>query len=50
MAREERLTNIPDSQVDRIIENYKRIGVQATKAPQGDGNWTVTAIVPDKNA
>lgn len=46
MARVEVLTDVPDSDVDRIMGEFEEEGAQVTKTRQGD-NWTITATFPD---
>ena len=46
MARIEELTDIPPSEVDQVVEDYRSEGADVKKTKQPDGNWTVTAILP----
>lgn len=41
------LTDVPPGDVDRVIAEFEAEGATASKALQTDGNYTVTAIVPD---
>ena len=47
MRRTEQLTDIPDSDVDAVVADFKAIGADVTKVRQSDGNWTVTAVIPE---
>lgn len=46
MARVEILTDVPDSDADRIVSEFEEEGAQVTKTRQGD-KWTITATFPD---
>ena len=47
MPRTERLTDVPDDEVDQLVEDFESVGAEVTKTKQDDGNWTVTATFPD---
>jgi hypothetical protein len=46
MARIEELTDIPPSEVDGIVADYKSEGATVEKIKQADGNWIVRATFP----
>jgi hypothetical protein len=46
MARVEVLTDVPDSDVNRIVKEFEEDGAQVAKTRQGN-NWTITATFPD---
>jgi hypothetical protein len=48
MPRVEVLTDIPDSQVDQVVEDFESEGATATKTRQANGLWTVRATFPDR--
>ncbi len=43
MARVEELTDIPTSEVDQVVEDYRSEGAEVEKIKQQDGSWTVKA-------
>jgi hypothetical protein len=47
MPVERILRDIPDSQVDKVVEDFESEGCTATKDRQDDGLWTVRASCPD---
>lgn len=40
------IKDIPDSDVDQVMQDFKDDGATATKQKQANGLWTVTAIYP----
>lgn len=49
MPRQEILTDVPESDIDRVVKDFESEGATVTKVKQPDGNWTVTATFPDDN-
>jgi hypothetical protein len=48
MPRVETLTDIPDSDVDKVVDDFKRAGATTvTKTRQANGMWTVVATFPN---
>lgn len=48
MPRTETLTNVPDSDVERVIAQFRADGATAVdKTPEGGGTWKVVATFPD---
>ncbi len=41
------LTDIPDSDVDEVMNDFKSEGCKVEKQRQSDGKWTVTASCPN---
>ncbi len=48
MPTENVLTDIPQDDVDQIIEDFKSEGCTAVKEKQADGLFTVRATCPDE--
>lgn len=46
MPRQEILTDVPDSDLARVVKDFESEGATVTKEKQPDGNWTVTATFP----
>jgi len=44
------LTGIPESEVDKVVERYKKEGAIVEKKKESDGSYTVTAHPPDSDA
>lgn len=44
MILKEALQDIPDSEVDALVDDFKKLGATVVKIKQGDGKWTVTSI------
>jgi hypothetical protein len=47
MPHQEILSDIPESDLDRVVKDFESEGATVTKKKQPDGNWTVTATFPD---
>jgi hypothetical protein len=47
MPRQVILTDIPQSDLDRVVKDFESEGATVTKEKQPDGNWTVKATFPD---
>lgn len=47
MPRVETLTDIPDTEVDQVVNDFKSEGATVTKTRQANGMWTVVATFPD---
>lgn len=43
MPRQEILSDIPESELDRVVKDFESEGATVTKEKQPDGNWTVKA-------
>ncbi len=43
MSKTEKLINIPDEKVQKVIDSFLNEGAQVKKEKQPDGRWTVTA-------
>jgi hypothetical protein len=50
MAQTVVMTDVPPSDVDRVIAEYEAEGATATKTLQSNGNYTITASFPDGKA
>ena len=48
MKRTEQLTDIDDADVDQVVADFQAIGVEVWKVRQGNGKWTVTAVISEK--
>lgn len=49
MATEKILTDIPEEDVDKVVEDFKSEGCNpVNKEKQENGKWTVKAICPDE--
>lgn len=44
MQKERALTDIPDGEVDEVVNDFQSEGAKTTKELQPNGNWTVRAI------
>ena len=42
------IKDVPDSEVNEVIESFKSEGCVAKKIKQSNGKWTVQATCPDK--
>jgi hypothetical protein len=50
MSLERELKNIPDSEVDKIVADFKSEKCDpVTKEKQPDGKWTVRATCPERS-
>ena len=47
MAIENKLTDVPESEVDETVALYEAEGCEVTKEKQADGKWTIIATKPD---
>jgi hypothetical protein len=47
MPRVETLTDIPDSDVYRVVKDFESEGAKVTKTKQANGMWTVVATFPN---
>lgn len=47
MATQKVITDIPDDDVDEVVEDFNSEGCNARKEKQADGNWKVVATCPD---
>jgi len=47
MPRVETLTEIPDEEVDEVVEDFRSEGAKVQKKPE-NGTWTVIATFPDE--
>ena len=43
MQKERSLTDIPDGEVDEVVNDFQSEGAKTTKELQPNGNWTVRA-------
>ncbi len=51
MAHQETLSDIPDDEVEEVMEDFKDSGAtKVTKTKQSNGLWTVTATFADESA
>jgi hypothetical protein len=51
MAHQETLSDIPDDEVEEVMEDFKDSGAtKVTKTKQANGLWTVTATFADEAA
>ncbi len=41
------LTDVPESELDEVVHDFKSAGCTAEPEKQEDGNWTVKATCPD---
>ena len=48
MATQRVLTDIPENELDKVVEDFESDGCTVSKKKQDNGLWTVTAICPDK--
>ncbi len=49
MSQVRTLTDVPDSEVDKLVQDFKDDGANpVSKIPEPDGEWTVVAIYPGK--
>jgi hypothetical protein len=49
MSKERVLTDVPDSDVESVMQNFTDSGCKpVTKEPQSNGKWTVRAVCPDE--
>jgi hypothetical protein len=48
--RTETLNDVPDSEVEQVVQDYKDEGATVTKTRNPDGTWTVTATFPAASA
>ncbi|MDO8894165.1 MAG: hypothetical protein Q8M57_12060 [Nitrosomonas sp.] len=44
MQKERALTDIPNDEVDEVVNDFQSEGAKTTKELQPNGNWTVRAI------
>ncbi len=42
------LSDIPEAEVNQVVESFKSEGCTVTQQKQDDGNWTIIADCPDK--
>jgi len=47
MSRVEKLENIPESDVEEIVSDFKSEGASVEKIREPDGQWTVQATFPE---
>lgn len=47
IQKERALTDIPDGEVDEVVNDFQSEGAKTTKELQPNGNWTVRAIFFD---
>lgn len=47
MQKERALTDIPDGEVDEVVNDFQSEGAKTTKELQPNGNWTVRATFFD---
>ena len=47
MTKEFIRRDIPESDVNQVVEDFESEGCTVEKTPQPDGKWTVTATCPD---
>lgn len=50
MPKTEILTDLPDSELAQVVEDFESEGATVSKTKQPDGLWTVTATFPDDEA
>lgn len=48
--REEIVTSVPDSEVEKVVLDFKSEGALVVKERQPNGTWRVTATFPDGKA
>ncbi|MEW6417521.1 MAG: hypothetical protein AB1480_05290 [Nitrospirota bacterium] len=48
MSKVEILEDVSDSEVQKVVENFKRAGAQVSTTRQDNGLWKVVATFPDK--
>jgi hypothetical protein len=48
VPKTETIRDIPESQKQRIDDDYKAVGATTVWTKQADGRWTVTATFPGK--
>lgn len=44
------LTNVPDDEVDQVVEDFESEGFTVTKEQDGESTWKVTATKNDQAA
>lgn len=48
MARVETLKDVPSSELQKVVDDFKSEGAEVETIPQKNGLWTVKATFPDE--
>jgi len=48
MPRVEKIANVPEDELAELLKDYALVGATVDTTKQADGNYTVTATIPDE--